>query len=476
MDSKIIRISTFLPLAMPMAITPAMAQNTDTKTPNVIFILADDLGIGDLGCYGQMQIKTPAIDKLASDGMIFTNHYAGSTVSAPSRCVLLTGKHTGHSYIRGNQGVDEPLTPGIQFDYPLEEGQTTIADIFKSKDYATACVGKWGLGGPSSAGHPNNHGFDYFFGYLGQGNAHSYYPENLWENKSAVQLGKKVYSHSMIIDKAVNFIEENADKPFFLYLTPTLPHADLDIPELGEYDGMFKETPYINKRADGQGYKTQMKPRATYAAMVTRLDSDVARIRQLLKEKGIDGNTVIIFSSDNGVHGEGGHDPEFFNSNSEYRGFKRDLYDGGIHTPMIISWPEVITPGRTTDHVSAFWDFMPTFCDILHVAKPKNTDGISMLPTIKGKKSQKQHDYLYYEFHERGGRRCILKDNWKLVEYNVNKPKQRKLELYNLTDDPSEKHNVINENPKLAAKLKKLMDKARTDSSVWNFRTSGDKK
>lgn len=433
-------------------------------TPNVVFILADDLGIGDLGCYGQNKIKTPAIDSLAKNGIKFTQHYSGSTVSAPSRCVLLTGKHTGHSYIRGNKGYI--AEDGRHYDLNLKDSEVTLGEVFKTKDYVTACVGKWGLGGPSGEGHPNNQGFDYFFGYLGQGNAHNYYPKQLFENNTPVELNNKVYSHDLIMEKALDFISNNSKKPFFLYLTPTIPHADLVVPdnELFDYDGQFQEVPFL-----GNGYRQQLKPRATFAAMVTRLDRDVKRILDLLEEKGIAENTIVVFTSDNGTHKEGGHDPQYFDSNGPFRGTKRDLYEGGIRTPYIMSWPAVIKPGSVSYQVSAFWDFLPTVCDLIGAERPKGIDGISLLPTITGRGKQKQHDYLYFEFHEQGGKQAVIKDYWKLVHLQVNNSQKERYELYNLASDPAEIANVVSKYPHIVRKLKKVMNSARTTNSNWKF-------
>lgn len=465
---KPIPLLIFTPALLSAAHAPAQHSRADNR-PNIIFIMADDLGIGDLGCYGQRQIKTPGVDSLAAHGMKFMRHYAGSTVSAPSRCVLMTGKHTGHSCIRGNKGV--PDATGTFYDYPLAADEITVAEILKQAGYATACVGKWGMGGPGSEGHPNRHGFDYFFGYLGQGLAHRYYPEFLWENERRVVFDGQVYSHDLIMEKAMAFIDRTAGEPFFLYLTPTIPHADLILPEgaLGDYDGRFKETPFINASKEGKGYTSQPKPRATYAAMVSRLDCGVQRIMELLSGRGIAENTIVIFTSDNGVHAEGGHDPHYFDSNGIYRGIKRDLYDGGVHTPFIVHYPAVIRRACTTDHVSAFWDFLPTVCELTGQSVPEGLDGISYWPTLTGRGVQGVHDYLYFEFHERGGRRAVIRKGWKLVELNVNKPTQRRLELYNLEKDPSEQRNVIDGNRLLADSLLKLMNGARTENPNWNF-------
>lgn len=451
-------------LMLPFIHGQAQKQVSQSKTPNVVFIMADDLGIGDLGCYGQNRIKTPAIDALAAQGMKFTQHYSGSTVSAPSRCVLLTGKHTGHSYIRGNKGYK--AEDGRSYDLNLADEEITVGEVFKTKDYVTACVGKWGLGGPSAEGHPNKQGFDYFFGYLGQGNAHNYYPVQLFENDNPVMLNHKVYSHDMIMDKALEFVDKNTDKPFFLYLTPTIPHADIIVPnnELFDYDGKFEEVPY-----PGKGYRPQEKPRATFAAMVTRLDRDVQRLVDLLKKKEVLDNTIIIFTSDNGTHKEGGHDPKYFDSNGPFRGMKRDLYEGGIRTPFIVKWPGVIPEGSVSFQISTFWDFMPTMCELIGIPVPANIDGLSYLPTLTGKGEQKQHDYLYFEFHEQGGKQALIKDGWNLLHLQVNNPQKEHYELYNLNADPGEIADVLNQYPQKVKEFEKIMKKARTTNENWKF-------
>lgn len=462
---------TFLTFAGSLAALSLPAQQAAKTAPpqskpvNVIYIMADDLGIGDLGCYGQTKIQTPAIDRMAAAGMRFTQHYSGSTVSAPSRCSLMTGMHTGHCNIRGNQGTK--ADDGLNYDYPLAAGEITVGDIFKRAGYATACVGKWGMGGPGSEGLPGKHGFDYFFGYLGQAHAHKYYPDFLFENDKKIVLDKKVYSHDLMMDKALDFIRNNASNPFFLYLSPTIPHAEMLVPEgeLGEYDGMFPETPFTSQ----DGYCSQPKPKATFAAMVSRLDRDVQRIMDLLAEKGLADNTIVIFTSDNGAHAEGGHDPDFFHSTGPFRGLKRDLYEGGIRTPFIVSWPGTIVPGSVSYHVSAFWDFLPTVCDLTGVPVPQEIDGISYLPSLTGRGEQLRHGYLYWEFHERGGRRALLQDGWKLVELNVNNPGQRVTELYNLAADPGERADVAAQYPDRVKKMRTLMSHARTPSAVWEF-------
>jgi len=453
-------------LAAASPLSSAQSQiKTAVQTPNVIYIMADDLGIGDLGCYGQKQIKAPAIDRLAANGVRFAQHYSGATVSAPSRCSLMTGKHTGHSYIRGNKGTTGPDSE--KYDYPLSAGETTVADIFKQHNYVTACIGKWGLGGPESEGHPNKHGFDYFFGYLGQANAHRYYPQFVWENNQKINLNKETYTPYLLLEKTLHFIESNSDKPFFLYLTPTLPHADLLVPdeELEPFKGSFFETPFTHHH-----YFSQPLPRATYAAMVTRLDKDVEKITQLLEKKGLLDNTIIIFTSDNGVHAEGGHNIDYFDSNGPFRGMKRDLYEGGIRTPFIVQWPQEIERGTVSYHVSAFWDFFPTICDLLGEKVPTGLDGISYLSALTGKGEQPKHEYLYWEFHEEGGKQAVLKDNWKLIKLQVNNTENTSMELYNLSSDPSEQLNVIKQYPEKAKKMEKVMEDAHTPSQLFPFK------
>lgn len=454
-----------LPLIVAWA-TQGNAQEKEYTRPNVVFILADDMGIGDLGCYGQQRIKTPNIDALAAKGVLFENHYSGSTVSAPSRCCLMTGKHTGHAYVRGNKGVQ-----GEQgsFDLHLPESETTVAELFKEKGYATMCVGKWGLGGPGTTGSPINKGFDYFFGYLSQGAAHRYYPDYLYENEEKVWLGGKVYSHFAIMEKGLDFIRTHKETPFFAYFAITPPHADLDYPDLSQYDGQFEEKPFISEK--GKGFKTQMKPRAAYASMVSEVDNNVGQILALLDELGLKENTLVIFSSDNGVHCVGGHDPEYFNSNGPYRGYKRDLYEGGIHVPFIVSWPAVIDKPRVTEHTSTFWDFLPTVCDLIEVPTPDGIDGISYLPVLKDRESsQRKHDYLYYEFYEQGGKQAILKDGWKLIRLNMGDQDRLVEELYFIKEDIGEKYNLIDLHPGKAEELRILVSAARSESCWFNWK------
>ncbi|UCD57521.1 MAG: arylsulfatase, partial [Candidatus Hydrogenedentota bacterium] len=430
--------------------------------PNIIFVMADDLGYGDLGCYGQAQIKTPHIDRLAAQGMRFTDHYAGSTVCAPSRCSLMTGLHTGHTYVRGNREI-KPMG-----QLPLLPDTVTIPQILKKAGYSTALVGKWGLGGPGSTGIPNKQGFDYFFGYLCQRHAHNYYPEYLFRNEDLVPLsGNKIanpredgagvavergqYSHDMIAEEALQFIETNKDRPFFLYLAVTIPHANneagrkgMEVPDYGIYKD--RDWP---------------EPQKGHAAMISRLDRDLGRLMETLKRSGIDKKTLVLFTSDNGPHREGGANPEFFDSNGPLRGNKRDLYEGGIRVPLIARWPGKVKPGTVSHHVSAFWDFLPTFAELAGLGHPPSVDGISMMPTLLGKPAkQKQHEFLYWEFHERGSKQAVRMGDWKAVRFGAN----GKLELYNLKEDIGEKNDVAKNHPDIVAKIESYLKTARTDS------------
>lgn len=454
------------------ALTGASAAQTSAiaqQSPNIIYILADDLGIGDLGCYGQQKIKTPNIDRMAREGMLFTQHYSGSTVSAPSRSALLTGMHTGHTPIRGNQEVSPEGQEPIPAQVP------TMAQLLKEAGYATGAFGKWGLGYPGSEGDPNMKGFDEFYGYNCQRQAHKYYPEYLYHNQTRVELpenknfANKVYVQDLIHQQAIQFIEDNKNKPFYAYLSYVLPHAELAGPNdsiLAMYAGKFDEKPY---KGSNYGYGSCEMPHAMYAAMVTRLDAYVGEVMDLLVKQGIDKNTIVIFTSDNGGHMEGGNDPEFFNSNAQFTGYKRDLTEGGIRTPMVAWWPQTIQAGSISNHISAFWDVLPTATDMAGIKAPNNIDGISMLPTLTGKGKQKKHQYLYWEFHEMGGKRAIRQGNWKAIQLNYGKEQPDAIQLYDLSKDEGEQNNVANQHPKLVKKLAKMMDQARTPSKMFNF-------
>ena len=462
--------------------TNEIKTSYSAEKPNVIFILADDLGYGDLSCYGQQNFSTPNIDKLAKQGMLFTQHYSGATVCAPSRSALLTGMHTGHTPIRGN----EEVMPEGQ--YPLPDSLITLAEVFKNAGYTTGAFGKWGLGYPGSEGDPNNQGFEEFYGYNCQRLAHHYYPYFLRDNQEVDSLMdnrgtlKGTYAPNLIHQKALDFLDKNSAEPFFLFYPSPLPHAEMVAPDsiMDKYRGKFlPENAY--KGLDGGPkyrtgpYESQAEAHAAFAAMVEVLDGHVGDIMNKVEDLGITDNTILIFTSDNGPHFEGGADPEYFDSNGRLKGFKRDVYEGGIRVPMIISWPGKIAEGASSNLISAFWDFLPTFSDMLALnnTSDKNWDGISLLPTLLNQKDQQEHDYLYWEFHEKGGRQAIRKGKWKAVRYGVFKDPQSTPELYDLSVDVGETHDLSDEYPEVAKEMAKLMDQSRTQSEIFEFGGSG---
>ncbi|QEG24315.1 arylsulfatase [Mariniblastus fucicola] len=440
----------------------AHAQDEEPKKrpPNVIFILADDLGYGDLSCYGQEKFETPHIDSLARRGIKFTQHYSGSTVCAPSRCCLLTGFHTGHAVVRGNAEVKP------EGQEPMPADTLTVAHLMKEAGYKTGVFGKWGLGAPGSASEPLKMGFDRFYGYNCQRIAHCYYPAFVWDNgerqlliENAAQKNN-VYAPKLIQEQALNFIRENKEEPFFLYYAAVQPHADMIAPPsyMKKHRGKYgPEKPHTAGH-----YHRQEDPHAAFGAMINVLDDYVGEINAELNMLGLADETLIIFTSDNGPHVEGGHDPEYFNSNGNLRGTKRDLYEGGTRVPMIACWPGKIKPDVESDHVSAFWDFLPTMAELTEQAPPVETDGISMLPTLLGQPGQGEHEYLYWEFAERKGRVAIRKGDWKGVRYNASIDPHSPLELYDLSTDPGEEINIANKHPEIVSELRNLVESART--------------
>lgn len=444
-----------------LAVPPDTAAK---RRPNIIFILADDLGYGDLGSYGQTKIKTPHLDRMAAGGVRFTQFYSGSTVCAPSRAALMTGLHTGHGYIRGNG------------DIPLRPDDVTVAEILKASGYRTAVVGKWGLGREETTGQPDRKGFDESFGFLNHRHAHRQYTDHLWKNVVKFPVNaERDFVNDLFTEESLDFIRRNKSRPFFLYLAYTNPHAEIRVPEdsLAEYKGKFPETPFVNLKADqhpSQGYRSQNTPRAAFAAMVTRMDRDVGRILDQLKQLGLDEDTVVFFTSDNGPHKEGGADPEFFDSNSRLRGIKRDLYDGGIRVPMIVRWPGTIKAGGTSDQVWAMWDFLPTAAEMAGAKVPQGLDGISMLPALTGKR-QRGHEYLYWEFFERGFQQAVRMKSWKAVRLAPGQP----LELYDVAQDAGEAVNVADRHPQVVAAMEKILAGARTESERWPVRAATTK-
>jgi arylsulfatase A len=462
------RYSTFCWILLLLAFDLKGQVNNKSK-PNIILIFADDLGYGDIGCYGQQKIKTPNIDALAKSGIKFTQFYAGTSVCAPSRASLMTGLHTGHAPVRGNKTFQP------EGQTPLPDSSLTIAMELKKAGYNTSAIGKWGLGYITTSGAPSKKGFDNFYGYNCQSLAHNFYPEYIWDNETKVELPENkikpvVYSGDLFQNRALKYIgEQKKDKPFFLYLAYTLPHVDLTPPHDSIYDHyvkLFGEKPL--EQPDRRNHNKQfveLNPHAAFAAMVARLDKYVGEIAEAVTRKGMAENTVIIFTSDNGPHREKGGDPEFFNGNGEYKGIKRDLYEGGIRVPLIISWKGKIKPGQETDHVSALWDFFPTFQQIAGLPARETIDGISILPLLQNKK-QMDHEYLYWEFHEQGGKQAVRWKNWKAIRLNVSNGNEVS-ELYDLSKDPSETVNVAAQNLKVVQQMEEFMRKAHQRNNDW---------
>ena len=466
-----------------MLVTCSPSNQSEIKKnnpPNIIYILADDLGYGDIGILGQKKFETPNLDRLAKGGMIFTQHYSGSTVCAPSRSTLMTGQHTGHTFIRGNSEMGYTLENEGQ--YPLLDKEITISEVLKEAGYKTGAFGKWGLGFPGSEGDPINQGFDEFYGYNCQRVAHNYYPTHLWSNFEKINLkenddGKKeTYAPFLIHEKAIQFIEKNKTNPFFMFYPSLIPHAELIAPEsyTKKYRNKFlPEKKFIKKSSPNKytvgGYNSQDESHASFVAMVSILDQQVGEIIDKIHELGIAENTIIIFSSDNGPHLEGGADPDYFNSNGKFRGYKRDLYEGGIRVPKIAYWPNTISAGQYSNHISAFWDFFPTAIEIAGIKKDyKHIDGISFLPELKGD-IQKKHKYLYWEFLEKGGKQAVRLNQWKGVKTNMSIDPNSPIELYNLSDDISEKINVAKNFPDIVKKIKETMDNEHNESEIFKF-------
>lgn len=439
------------------AMIGAVGRNGTRRPPNIVFVLADDLGYGDLGCYGQERIRTPYIDKMAAEGMRFTSAYSGSTVCAPSRCALMTGLHTGHCTVRGNSLV------------PLRPEDVTVAEVLHDAGYATGLVGKWGLGEPDTSGLPTRQGFDHFFGYLNQGHAHNYYPDYLWRNEEKVLLDgnvqgdpgvakeRAVYSHDLFAEEALTFVRQHKEHPFFLYLALTIPHANN---ERGRVEGNGMEVPSDAPYTD----EDWPQPQKNHAAMITRMDRDVGRLLQAIDDLGIAENTAVFFSSDNGPHKEAGADPDFFRSSGPVRGIKRDLYDGGIRVPVIVRWPGRVAAGAAGELPWAFWDFLPTAAELAGADAPEGLDGISIAPALLGRPDeQRRHEFLYWEFHEGGFKQAVRLGHWKAVRPGTRAP----VEVYDLETDHGESRDVATEHPAIVERANALFRSERTESEHW---------
>ena len=479
---------------------------TPKKQPNIIYILADDLGFGEIGVQGQQYIKTPNIDALASTGMRFTNHYAGAPVCAPSRCVLLTGQHMGHAEIRGNDGMKSrgdvwnyekvSASPELEGQRPMRAGTRTLAHLLQAEGYKTGIFGKWGLGGPTTQSTPNHMGFDEFFGYNCQRQAHNLYPAHLWHNDKKIKLENTIYNHNTklkagadpnasesyalftqkdyapkkIHEAAINFIETNKAEPFFLYYASPLPHLPLQVPnnEIEAYTSEFKnETPYLGNK----GYLPCRYPKATYAAMISYLDKQIGDLIKTLKAQGIYENTIIMFSSDNGPTYTGGVNYTFFESSKPFKNghkyTKGSLNEGGIRTPFIVSWPGYIKAGTTSDHPSVFYDVLPTLCDITGIKTSIKTDGISFKNTLLGQ-PQAKHDFLYWEFHGQGGQQAIRIGPWKGLIKNMHKG-NTELQLYHLVKDTLESNNLASKHPEIVNKMQMIMKREHKTSPYTYF-------
>ncbi|WP_339706283.1 arylsulfatase [uncultured Kriegella sp.] len=489
---------------------PENKITTEKSTkPNIIYILADDLGYAELGAYGQEKIETPNIDALAKNGMLFTQHYSSAPVCAPARYMLMTGKHAGHAYVRSNSEWGErgdvwnyramAKDSVLEGQRPMPEGTVTFAAKLKEVGYATGMIGKWGLGAPNTQSIPNEMGFDFFLGYNCQRQAHTYYPLFLYKNRNRLHLANDTvapntklpkgadpkasesysdftlnqYAPDIMFEGMTGFVEENKNRPFFMYWASPIPHVALQAPKrwVDYYIEKFgDEEPYLGDR----GYFPHKNPHAAYAAMVSYLDENVGKLVKQLKDLGIYDNTLIVFTSDNGPTYNGGSDSEFFDSAKPFQGTrgrgKGFLYEGGIRVPLIASWPGKIEPGSKSDHVSAHYDMMATFADVAGYKAPENGDGLSFLPTLLSQSDQQKHDFMYWEFPSSGGQVAIRMGDWKVLRRNLKSKDEPTLELYNLKDDPTETTNVADAHPEIIEKAAEIFSKERETPELESFK------
>lgn len=431
------------------------------EKPNIIYILLDDAGYSDLSCYGQKKFTTPNMDRLATEGMKFTDHYSASTVCAPTRCSLLTGLHTGRAVVRGNREVQP------EGQAPMPADLVTIPRLLSTAGYTTGAFGKWGLGAPGSVSDPMEH-FDHFYGYNCQRQAHDYYPTHLWKNRERIELNKEVHTHDLIMDEALDFIRARKENPFFIYLAVAIPHAAMQAPEA--YVAPWREKfPEFEDKIGRYSGTEVTNPVAAFPAMMTLLDDSVGELLALLDELDLDENTLVMLSSDNGPHREGGHLPDIFDSNGPFRGYKRDLTEGGIRTLMLARWPGSIAAGSVTDHVSAQWDILPTVTELAGATTPEDINGISLVPTLTGNGEQKKHDYLYWEFYEYGGKKAARWGNWKALQLRVGHSPSGSIEIYDLAKDPGEETNLAAERADLVTHAEEIFAEAHVPSPDWEF-------
>lgn len=484
----------FVAIFSSSSVAQSSPRKADKSKPNIIYIYADDLGYAELGSYGQQKIKTPNLDRMAAEGLRFTQHYTSTPVCAPARTMLMTGKHGGHSYIRGNYELGGFKDEEEGGQMPLPEGTFTVPKMLKNTGYTTGMMGKWGMGMPGTTGTPLKQGFDYYYSVLDQKQAHNFYPTHLWENDVWTKLNNPVinvhkrlnpekatdedfeyykgkdYGPEKMLEKALWFIDENKEKPFFLYFPSPIPHASLQVPDeyVKKYIGQFDEQPYYGQ----QGYASTKYPLSTYAAMITYLDAQVGAIMKKVKDLGLEENTIIMFSSDNGTTFNGGVNAKFFNSVGNLRGLKMDLYEGGIRMPFIARWTGTIKPNTTSDLVSAQYDVMATLAELTGQTIPNQTDGISFLQELKGNLSaQKKHDFLYFEYPEKGGQVAIRMGDWKGVRLDVRKNRNAPWQIYNLKDDINETTNVADKHPDLVKKFDEIQKREHQHSHIkdWEF-------
>lgn len=460
---------TIIAVAFTLAVSAVLLSQTTARVqparqPHILLIQADDLGYGDLSAYGQTKFQTPSLDRLAREGIRFTQYYSGSTVCAPSRATLMTGLHTGHAWVRGNG------------DIPLRDEDVTVAMSLRDAGYRTAVIGKWGLGVPGTSGQPDKKGFDHSFGFMDHRHPHRQYTDHLWRNGERVETDlNSDYANDLFTRETLTFIEREDPRPFFVYLNYTVPHAELRPPpdSLEPFKGRFPETPFNNPKADAVpagakfdapslGYRSQPTPKAAFAGAITRMDRDIGRILDSLRSRGLEDKTLVLFVSDNGPHREGGADPQFFNSSGGLRGIKRDLYEGGMRVAMIARWKGTIPAARVSNHVWAHWDMFPTLAAFAGAKVPAGLDGISMAPALRGETSP-MHDYLYWEFHERGFQQAVRMGKWKAVRLKPGAP----LELYDLDADAKEERDVAASHADVVARMETYLKTARTPSDRW---------
>ena len=477
---KIYQLLTFCFLSLLSCPAVVAWQSNGDRLPNIVLVVADDMGYGEAGCYGQKLIQTPNIDRIAGNGVRFTQFYSGQAVCAPSRCTLMTGMHQGHAWIRDNgnppeRGKPRPADLHFPGQHPIPDESITIAELLKRRGYATGAMGKWGLGPIGSSGDPNRQGFDLFYGYNCQVHAHNHYPRFLWRNDEMEMfpgndrtMYGETYSQDKFTEVALDFVRANHQQPFFLYLPVAIPHLAIQVPDqsLADFRGEITEEDYEHR-----GYLPYPEPRAGYAAMISHLDRDIGKIMDLLEELGVADNTLVIFTSDNGptYNRLGGSDSKYFESAGPLRGRKGSLWEGGIRVPLVACWPDRIPAGQTSDHLAGFQDFLPTFCDVAGMESPDGIDGISFLPTLTNSGEQPGHEFLYWEFPGYGGQQAVRWNNWKAIRQKLHKNPEAPFQLYDLNEDIGESRDVAADHPDVIARIQEICRQSHEPSSLFPF-------